>query len=215
MKIQSGRMKREWGLAGIWAVTAGILLLFVMAPFAQAASVSPEDHGVDFTASKVKGVVPLTVGFTDLSTNRPKGWLWEFGDGSKSNLRNPVHTYYTAGVYTVNLTAGSCCSPCPFCAPATESKVAYITVIPRAPIADFTLKNSNKGYAGSTLFQFKDLSLNDPTSWSWTFGDGTTSIRPNPTHMYTKPGAYRVALIASNAGGSSSAVKDRYILVYK
>ena len=32
-------------------------------------------------------------------------WLWEFGDGTTSTLKNPVHTYrYMAGKYTVKLT---------------------------------------------------------------------------------------------------------------
>ncbi|MFH2094223.1 MAG: M4 family metallopeptidase, partial [Bacteroidota bacterium] len=46
-----------------------------------------------------------TVAFSDLSTNGPISWLWNFGDGNTSTQQNPVHTYITSGSYTVSLTA--------------------------------------------------------------------------------------------------------------
>ncbi|MEM9488412.1 MAG: M4 family metallopeptidase [Myxococcota bacterium] len=32
------------------------------------------------------------------------------------------------------------------------------------------------------------------TSWSWNFGDGTTSTEQNPTHVFEQPGTYKVSL---------------------
>jgi hypothetical protein len=61
----------------------------------------------DFTQNVTSGAAPLTVQFTDRSSGRPNTWLWDFGDGSSSNLRNPIHTYTRAGTYTVTLTAGT------------------------------------------------------------------------------------------------------------
>lgn len=46
-----------------------------------------------------------TVNFTDLSTNIPFGWSWNFGDGGTSVAKNPTHTYTQDGIYTVELTA--------------------------------------------------------------------------------------------------------------
>lgn len=43
--------------------------------------------------------------FIDQSTNGATGWTWDFGDGQTSNQQNPVHTYGSAGTYTVVLTA--------------------------------------------------------------------------------------------------------------
>jgi PKD repeat protein len=45
--------------------------------------------------------------FTDLSTGTPTQWFWEFGDGSTSNLQNPVYQYQGYGYYTVNLTVSN------------------------------------------------------------------------------------------------------------
>jgi PKD repeat protein len=49
----------------------------------------------------------LTVTFTDLSSDsdgRVVAWLWDFGDGTSSNLQHPVHGYAMPGTYTVGLT---------------------------------------------------------------------------------------------------------------
>ncbi len=43
--------------------------------------------------------------FTDMSTNSPTSWLWDFGDGNTSTQQNPSHTYTSTGTYTVSLTA--------------------------------------------------------------------------------------------------------------
>lgn len=48
---------------------------------------------------------------------------------------------------------------------------------------------------------FTDGSTNSPTSWSWDFGDNTTSTLQNPTHTYNTPGTYTVTLIACNCVG--------------
>jgi bacillolysin len=46
------------------------------------------------------------INFTDLSTNGPTGWGWDFGDGlGTSTLQNPGYTYGANGLYTVQLTS--------------------------------------------------------------------------------------------------------------
>ena len=60
-----------------------------------------------FTADIRKGTLPLSVQFTDTSSNSPTSWVWLFGDGTESTLENPLHTYTSAGTYTVELTAAN------------------------------------------------------------------------------------------------------------
>lgn len=56
-----------------------------------------------FDATPTDGALSLEVRFRDLSTGAVQGWTWDFGDGSTSNERNPVHVYTEAGAYTVTL----------------------------------------------------------------------------------------------------------------
>ncbi len=58
----------------------------------------------DFSASNVKGKPPLKVKFHDASVGNPTNWLWDFGDGTTSTEKNPVHIYEKTGIYTVSLT---------------------------------------------------------------------------------------------------------------
>jgi kumamolisin len=60
-----------------------------------------------FVGSPVSGKRPLTVHFTDESTNSPNRWFWSFGDGNISLQKNPVHTYQRVGHYSVRLIAGN------------------------------------------------------------------------------------------------------------
>jgi uncharacterized repeat protein (TIGR02543 family) len=48
---------------------------------------------------------PLQVMFTDNSSNQPDTWFWDFGDGTTSNLANPVHSYQVEGIYLVTFIA--------------------------------------------------------------------------------------------------------------
>ena len=61
----------------------------------------------DFSAAPLSGQAPLTVDFTDLSTNQPVTWNWSFGDGNTSTEQNPSHTYASAGTYDVSLTVSN------------------------------------------------------------------------------------------------------------
>jgi bacillolysin len=81
------------------------------------------------------------------------------------------------------------------------------------PTANFTA-DYKIGYAPFTL-RFIDASLNDPTSWKWTFTGGTpsTSTLQNPTVTYNNPGKYQVTLTATNSYGNNTSTKTNYIEV--
>lgn len=56
-----------------------------------------------FTGTPANITAGQIVQFTDQSTNIPKSWIWNFGDGGTSTAQNPSHTYTSAGTYTVSL----------------------------------------------------------------------------------------------------------------
>jgi PKD repeat protein len=59
-----------------------------------------------FSGTPLSGNSPLNVQFTDASTGSITAYAWDFdNDGTiDSILQSPLHTYATAGTYTVNLT---------------------------------------------------------------------------------------------------------------
>ena len=153
----------------------------------------------DFVADKTRGASPMTVTFTDKSLNAPTSWKWDFGDGSTATEQNPTHGYTSLGVYSVTLTAtnkdGS----------DSTTKVNYI-VTTLGPIAEF--KADRQVGKAPFIVEFTDLSSNNPTSWSWDFGDGTTSSEQNPRHIYMREGTYDVSLTATNQYGSNTMFKS-------
>ncbi len=59
-----------------------------------------------FTAQPLTGCAPLTVNFTNTSTNATH-YLWVFGDGDSAAVASPSHTFNTIGTYQVMLIASS------------------------------------------------------------------------------------------------------------
>ena len=57
----------------------------------------------------------LRVTFTDLSAYEPESWQWDFGDGTASMERYPVHDYPKEGVYNACLIAKNRFSSDTFC----------------------------------------------------------------------------------------------------
>ena len=81
----------------------------------------------DFTASSTEGCHPLELTFTNQS-NGGQTYVWDFGDGSTSNLQDPDHTFSNTGsvdsIYTVKLLSMAPNNVC------TDSFFVAITVHP-------------------------------------------------------------------------------------
>ncbi len=113
----------------------------------------------DFSGTPTSGPPGQTVQFSDLSTNSPNQWSWNFGDpasggSNTSTQQNPSHTYAAAGQYTVSLTAtnGSGSSN-----PATKTNYITITsggggsTITLDPVADAQVYSSSTSKNYGTL----------------------------------------------------------------
>ncbi len=166
----------------------------------------------DFSGTPLSGNKPLSVAFTDKSSGSPTTWNWNFGDGNTSTEKSPTHTYYNPGKYDITLTVTNSTG-----VTDTEKKTGYINVAevpaptPVLPVAGFS-GTPTSGTAPLTV-TFKDESKNAPTSWSWDFGDKTTSSEQNPKHTYNTAGNYIVKLTATNSAGSNTTTKTNYITV--
>jgi PKD repeat protein len=310
----------------------------------------------EFSGTPTTGAAPLSVSFSDLSTNSPTSWSWTFGDGGSSTAQNPSYAYTAAGTYTVSMTATNICGSdgvakidyitvtepqaakayaqsdisvlgtfsgsytdtytsdntyeaiyealstshpkkvtsnaehkwtfnvsgggsnyeffveafrtnnsegddfifaystddvtyVDMVTVASATEQVYSAVLPnlsgtvyvrvtdanrnwgRTNLDDVSVDEMYISYettpgppvaefvgaptAGSPplLVSFTDMSTGDPTSWSWTFGDGGTSTATNPSYPYAANGTYTVSLTVSNAYGSDGETKVDYITV--
>ncbi|MFT5777469.1 MAG: PKD repeat protein [Crocinitomicaceae bacterium] len=133
------------------------------------------------------------VTFTDASTSTspPATYFWDFGDGNTSTLQNPVHTYATDGTYTACLTVTDLCG--------TDSTCQTVTVLTCTnPVAGFTVAGSDPTY------DFTNTSTTTGTvTYSWDFGDATSSILADPSHTYTTNGTFIVVLTITDSCGTS------------
>lgn len=119
-------------------------------------------------------------------------YLWDFGDGQTATDGNPVHSYDTAGTYTVKFFAFN---------PATCNRVDSVTItvtvnpLPTAAfVYDPIIPVTNKP------IQFINQSTGAAT-YAWGFGDGTGSQDVSPSHFYKRSGIYDVCLIARSTEG--------------
>ena len=154
----------------------------------------------NFTAPN-SACVNTPINISNTSVPAPVSALWYFGDGTTSNLLNPVKSYNTPGTYSIKLVSnfGAC----------VDSSIKSITILPK-PASAFTA--SPVASCQAPLIVSFSNSTTDAITTFWNFGDGTTSTDVNPIHTYTTPGAYTVTLVTTSASGcSDTLVRSQYI----
>ncbi len=158
-----------------------------------------------------KGCSPLSISFEDQSSPVATFRIFDFGDGSTSNAINPVHVYNTPGVYSFKLyveTTGGC---------KGEFLQPDAVTIFSQPIADFTW-NPPIGTRTNPLINFVNLTTPvDPSfSWLWDFGDASTDVVMNPSHLYPsipEEKNYTVTLIATSNLGCFDTISYSYVKI--
>lgn len=89
-----------------------------------------------------------------------------------------------------------------------------VLVPPTLPVAAFMTPDTLLPLGGTATFV--NESTGSPTSWAWTFTDGTPStsaLQTPPAITYNLPGDHDVKLIVTNANGSNTLTKTGYIHV--
>ena len=163
----------------------------------------PSPPVADFTFTPASGTAPLTVTFTNTSTSASTitSWAWNFGDFDTTNstVQNPVHTYATAGTYTVSLTVTDVHA-------ATDTKtVANAVTVYQAPVADFTFTPASGPVPLTVTFTDNSTPAGQIASWAWNFGDfdTTNSTVQNPVHTYATAGTYTVLLMVTDGNAAT------------
>ncbi len=139
---------------------------------------------------------PVT--FTNTSSGA-SSYIWDFGDGSTgSTQQHPVHTYTTAGTYSVRLIAVSSTG-------CRDTLLKNNTIRIDEVIAGFNV-NDSVADCPPLIVQFGNTSSGAST-YIWNFGNGISSSVTNPSTVYTMPGVYTVLLVATGNGCTDSAIR--------
>ncbi|MBC7652869.1 MAG: PKD domain-containing protein, partial [Oligoflexus sp.] len=140
---------------------------------------------------------PVKFSLNAINGNRPViSYFWDFGDGTTSTEKEPVHNFTSEGLKTVSLSVKNDV--------ACVSNVYQLPIkILKQPQANFAVANTS---CSKTAIQFTDQStLNDNSAiYSWDFGDGTTSTDKNPIHIYQKSGNYIIKLVLKTEANCES-----------
>ncbi|HOY05706.1 MAG TPA: PKD domain-containing protein [Saprospiraceae bacterium] len=149
-----------------------------------------------FAATQTSGCAPLTVQFSNQSSNNATSFLWTFpgGSPSSSTAANPVVVYATPGAWSATLTASNTAGA------SSISHTDYITVL-ALPTVHF--ETAINGSAAT----FTNGSQNGQ-SYFWNFGDtnsgNNTSSETSPSHTFSQDGNFTVTLTVMNSCGAAS-----------
>ena len=177
-----------------------------------------------FITDLTSGTAPLSVTFTDTSSDTPTTWNWSFRNVTGNNTQvwfsteqNPVHTF-GVGNYSILLNASNSAGY------NLSTQVTFINVTSPSPppIARFThviLIPLIAPIPEWRIVIFSDNSTNTPTAWNWSFtnvtGNNTQvwfSTEQNPQHVFGV-GNYSILLNASNNAGYNLSTQVTFINV--
>jgi PKD repeat protein len=186
------------GPAIVSLTLVGVLLLGVLtAPPARAAtapettSPSPLKLNVSGSQSDSPLEIPVILYFNATASGGapPYSVRWQFGDGaSATGPLSESHEYTVAGDFLVLVIVQDAAGH----TAARSISVATANVtFPLSPTASAAPQAADTG----TSVAFDVTS--DPgtsVSYNWSFGDGTSSPLPSPTHVFDQPGEYAAVL---------------------
>lgn len=154
----------------------------------------------EFNPLVTEGCRPLEVPFTNLTPGSGNVYNWNFGDGGVTSLTDPVHTFTSAGIFSVALTARS--------SHGCTLDTVYKNLISVYPDADANfIPNPSVANILAPIIQFQNYSTNVLT-YLWDFGDSSAlSTDWSPDHTYSQIGTYQVTLMVISPDGCVDTVR--------
>jgi PKD repeat protein len=135
-----------------------------------------------------------TLRINDKSLGKNLSYIWDFGDGTKSDVKSPEpHVYLNSNYYNVCLLI------------TNDQKISNLackqikvgTEQTKACLANFAYMVD----PATKEVRFEDKSFGEPDNFVWTFADGqsTQSITKQVNHTYASEGYYLVGLAIQNS----------------
>ncbi|MBN2227874.1 MAG: PKD domain-containing protein [candidate division Zixibacteria bacterium] len=170
--------------------------------------IAQDSVSADFAGIPNSGRAPLTVMFEPVLSGVANDYYWDFGDGSTSTIRNPIHEYTSQGRYDVKLKVELNLDNCLHVDSIIVEDFIVVSELETHFVADVTA-----GIAPLTV-HFFDESLGLPNNWYWEFGDGSAGAGSEPIHTYDTAGVYDVFLRVDNGyDDTDSLLRIQYIHV--
>jgi len=153
-------------------------------------------------ASVLSGEAPLAVNFSGIASGgqAPYTFRWSFGDGGTSTDQNCSRSYATAGNYTVTLTVTDRTAATASSSVTVRATAPVVTVLSATGLAS-PLSGKAPLYV---RFAATAGGGTAPYTYSWNFGDGTSSTSQNPAHTFAAAGTYTVTLTVRDARSGST-----------
>ncbi len=142
------------------------------------------------------------------SEDAAKNYWWDFGDpttnADTSIIKSPTYAYDAGGNYTVTLIT----NPNTACADTMTKNLAIKSID-----ADFGFGSS---FCQNETVLFKDSTVvssnNAIVSWTWDFGNGSTSTQQNPSSTYTTVGTYQIKLVVEDQEGCKDSITKSIVV---
>ncbi len=159
---------------------------------------------VEFDPASISGYegMQLQLNFTGTTGNWPATFEWVFGDGTaNSTYRDPLHTYQSNGTYTANLTVRDRNGD-------TGTGSLTVTVQNVVPVADFDFNGDYLFINESMRFFFNGTLGNDPGTYSWDFGDGSSlETGRYLDKTYSQAGYFTVTMNVTDVDGDFATIQ--------
>ena len=157
-----------------------------------------------------------TVQFSSNSTYDPDGeeikYLWDFGDGEKSEETNPKHEYQNPGEYKVILSVTDIRN-------GKTIKESEVNIFKPSPTSSASIAETTGSapfevsFDGSNSQDYDGMAV----SLKWDFGDGATettdSTQAQIKHTYQNPGVYLITLTATTSDNRFTKINPGNIIV--
>ncbi len=159
-------------------------------------TIKVERLNAGFTAALLRECGQTKVQFTDTTRSffGVQQWSWNFGDGSTSNVRNPLHVYTSANNWPVQLITRSAVG----CLD-TANLVLDVPVNnnPQARIISDSIVCANM----PINFQSSVVSQDSISMYLWSFSNNTTFSGPSAFTSFSSAGAQTARLVVSTING--------------
>jgi gliding motility-associated-like protein len=157
---------------------------------------------VMFTANNVcEGNATNYVNTSSIVSGSISNYIWDFtSDGIPDNTNQTASTIFNnPGTYTTQLMAISNLN-------CSATRTVVVTVYPN-PVAQFNASPVCEG-TQMTFTNQSTIASGQILNNQWTFGDNTSSLLPNPSHLYNGFGSFNVTLITSSNFGCVNSVSQ-------